>query len=492
MPAVYKWLLIAKYLRRRIGPLAAAAAVMLCTAMVIIVISVMGGFLEMMRTSAQKLTGQVTVLSDVTGFEHYEALADQLALLPQVQQVTPIIRCFGLLNMSGEVHTVEVLGIEPTSLDGVIGYGDTLHWKRDDLRQYLYPQQLGSPTPEQEKLLETYDPHTLGMGLTVPAPWQSDQVKGAIVPGIEVNPWSQRDDEGQYDIAYARLGTAVTLTVLPLTGKGTLATLSPAVRQLAIVNEFKSGLYEIDANRVYISFALLQEMLEMQAQTVYEKFNPDTGEPIGAPTRQPGRASELMIKGVPGADLAELKAAVEQTVSDFQQTQSTIKLLRVMTWQERHRMLLNAVEKEKGMITVLFAIISGVAVVMIAVVFSMIVLEKTRDIGTLLALGARRGGIAGIFLGYGLAVGVVGALLGLALAAAIVLNLNEIQDLLFYLFGFKMWDPKIYYFDRIPNRLDWWEVSWIMLGAVLSSLLGAVVPAIQAARLRPVEALRYE
>ena len=107
-------------------------------------------------------------------------------------------------------------------------------------------------------------------------------------------------------------------------------------------------------------------------------------------------------------------------------------------------------------------------------------------------MGASRSGIASIFLGYGLTIGVVGSVIGLALAAGVVYNINEIQDWLTRQFGFTMWDPKIYFFDQIPARLDRTEVVTIMAMAILSGLLGSLIPAFLASRLNPVDALRYE
>jgi lipoprotein-releasing system permease protein len=288
------------------------------------------------------------------------------------------------------------------------------------------------------------------------------------------------------------MGQQATLTVVPLTSRGTLGALQPARNVFVVVNEFKSGLYEVDANRVYVPFDVLQRMLDMDAREVHEQWDPVTGEPVGDVTKKAARATELMLKGVKGVPLAELKAAVRAEVDAFLATDRTIPYLQVQTWEERHAMLLGAVEKEKGLLTILFAIISLVAIAMIAVIFYMIVLEKTRDIGTLRALGASRSGIAGIFMGYGLAIGVVGSALGLVLATAIVINLNEIQDLLFHWFQFKMWDPRIYYFEKIPATINRQEVTVILFLAVLSSLMGAVIPALLAARLNPVDALRYE
>jgi lipoprotein-releasing system permease protein len=223
----------------------------------------------------------------------------------------------------------------------------------------------------------------------------------------------------------------------------------------------------------------------------YAETDPDTGKPTGV--MAPARASQVLIKGKPDVELDALKAAVEACKESFVKTHSDLRgRLWVDTWKERHATFLGAVEKEKFMVTILFAVVGIVGFAMIGVVFYMIVLEKTRDIGTLRALGASRNGIASVFLGYGLIIGVLGSALGLALAFTIVRNINEIQDLLGAWFGFKMWDPEIYYFDRIPNRLDPTEVAWIIFAALVASVLGARIPAWRAARLNPVESLRYE
>ena len=58
--------------------------------------------------------------------------------------------------------------------------------------------------------------------------------------------------------------------------------------------------------------------------------------------------------------------------------------------------------------------------------------------------------------------------------------------------GWRMWDPKLYFFEKIPDQVNWVEVTYVGLGAVISSVLGAIIPAVIAARLNPVEALRYE
>jgi lipoprotein-releasing system permease protein len=496
---MYIALLISKYLRRKLAPMFAAMAVTLCTAMVIIVISVMGGFLNMMRQAAQTLTGQVTIYSDPRGFAGHQEISKRLLAEPNILATAPLVRSYGLMKLGESTPTVEVVGIEPQSFNTVTSYESSLYWSNKDLLENLKKRipteglvtaEMKKMYADQEAAYQNADLNHAGMTFEIPQTWKREGIDWGCVLGIAVNPWNLRDTQGKYDVGNSAIGIKVTLSVLPVTQGGSFQ--PPATAQFTLVNEFKSGLYDIDANRIYIPLQKLQEMLDMQQQKVWKQFDPQTGEAIGEPTIRPDRVSELMVKGKPGIPLQEIKDTVTRVVQQYLTDYPDADSLWIQTWEERHATLLGAVEREKGMLTILFAIISLVAVAMIAVIFYMIVQQKTKDIGTLRALGASRKGIASIFLGYGLAVGIIGSLLGLALAASIVLNLNEIQDLLFQWFGFKMWNPQIYYFDRIPSQLDHKEVAVIVICAILSSVIGAIVPAILAAIQDPVESLRYE
>lgn len=514
---MYKLLLIRRYLGRKLAPMFAALAVTLCTAMVIIVISVMGGFLDMMRSSAQRLSGDVRVRSSWTGFPHYEQLIHELEALPQVKAATPMIRAAGMVKFGHDQVFVipEVLGIQPGGLDQVTFYSDALYWKRSHIQdwnrrhapspdmkpppgttpsedsssggsssQAQMPDGRSEQTPDESESIP--DPHAMGMRFEPPAGWVRDKpgLRG-IVPGIESHPYHTRDENGQYQLIHSPLGSRVTLTVLPVTQSG--GVMEPAVREFVVVNEFKSGLFEVDANRVYVPFDLLQKMQRMDEAV---EVDPETGQPTGQ--KIPARASEIIVRGSTGTSLAGLHLAVMDLCVEFESRHPGMPPIFANTWEQRHASLLNAVENEKGLITFLFVFISMVAVVMVATTFSMIVFEKTRDIGVLRAIGASRLGVANIFLGYGLAVGTVGALAGLTLAITIVYNLNELQGLLDAWFGWRMWSPQTYYFDQIPERVDPSEMLWIAIGAVLSSVIGALIPAFLAARLDPIEALRYE
>ena len=92
----------------------------------------------------------------------------------------------------------------------------------------------------------------------------------------------------------------------------------------------------------------------------------------------------------------------------------------------------------------------------------------------------------------GAAVGLVGAVGGIALGWLFVHDINPISDFIADRFGFRVWDREFFMFRQIPNEVDVPTVAWIAVSAVLAGLVGAMIPAFRAARMQPVEALRYE
>jgi lipoprotein-releasing system permease protein len=147
---------------------------------------------------------------------------------------------------------------------------------------------------------------------------------------------------------------------------------------------------------------------------------------------------------------------------------------------------------ETAILNVLLFMIIAVAGFGILAIFCMIVVEKTRDVGILKSLGASGGGIMGIFLSYGLSLGIVGAGAGLGIGQLKVAYINEIADVVGQITGHEVFDPSIYYFYEIPTIVQPWTVGWIVAGALAIAVLASVLPALRAARLKPVEALRYE
>ena len=417
---MYKLLLTFRYLRRKLIPWFALAAVTLCTAMVIIVMSVMGGFLDLVRDAGQSLIGDVTVRSwaDIRGFGHYEVLIEKIEKLPEAAAATPIIEAYGVVNVSvGESsRTVPVMvkGIDGPGQQRVTGYADTLYWTDERVAE----NDVGSIVPPGENLYEA--------GSNLRNPWEAMRPGPAIVPGIEVSPFNYRQDDGTYDMGRSTmLASQWTLTVQPISAKGAIDTIGAETRIFTLVNEFKSGLFEADSRQVFIPFEIAQRMMTMDAAEM-----DDPNDPNGDPIPVPARCTEIQVRAAEGVTPDELQEAVANCYLKLALERPELKLsldMLVLTWLDRQSTLITAVENEKGLLTMLFAIISAVAVVMVGVIFYMIVLQKTRDIGVLRAIGASRAGVASIFLVYGAAIGLIGAGVGTGIAYLFMRNINPIH-----------------------------------------------------------------
>lgn len=119
-------------------------------------------------------------------------------------------------------------------------------------------------------------------------------------------------------------------------------------------------------------------------------------------------------------------------------------------------------------------------------------IAKTRDIGVLKALGASTSGVRGIFLGYGLLLGMVGSGVGMIGGLLFVRYINTIEKGLSIVTGRKVFDDSIYYFNEIPTLVEPWTVIMIVLGALFIAAAASVWPAQRAAKLHPVRALRFD
>ncbi len=237
--------------------------------------------------------------------------------------------------------------------------------------------------------------------------------------------------------------------------------------RFTVVDFYESKMSEYDSGFVFVPIRKLQELRGM--------IDPSTGM---------GYISAIQIKLKAGAD--------GDAVRDRLRAAFDPHLYNIETWRDRQGPLLAAVAMETAILNVLLFLIIAVAGFGILAIFLMIVIEKTRDIGILKSLGASASGVMGIFLTYGLSLGMVGSGVGTVLGLLFVRYINEIAALLGRLTGRPVFDPSVYYFYRIPATVDPWTVSWIVGGALAIAVLASVLPAMRAAMLHPVEALRYE
>ena len=231
-----------------------------------------------------------------------------------------------------------------------------------------------------------------------------------------------------------------------------------------VADYFRSEMSEYDSNYVFVPLHYLQKLRTME-----------------------GRVTSIQIKLKNSSDRQKVKELVDRLTAMFEGFP-----VKVETWENKQGPLLAAIGVEKGILNVLLFLIIAVAGFGILAIFSMIVMEKTRDIGILKALGASNGGIMNIFLGYGLLLGLVGSLLGTALGLTLTWYINEIEWVLSKITGQDLFPRDVYYFDKIPTDVQPLTVLLINLGAVGIAVLFSILPALRAAMLHPVRALRYE
>ncbi len=510
---MYKLHLILKYLRKRRIAWVSLVAVMLCTTMVLVVISVMGGWLRMFREQFHSLSGDVIIRgrSQLVGFPHYERMIQRiLREVPEAVAAAPVITTFGLVSINGtDPRGVQVVGYPP-NIGQVNGFVRSLHLRSDrqELSFALWPdRQYPTSLPGS---LEEIDP----------SQWPG-MIVGSGVIGL------RKDRNGAIHRPDWLYSSYIDLTVLPIPeGGAALANpLTGSERAVFwLVDDSRTKVYIVDSSNVYVSFDVLQDLLRMRGGS-----------------GRPARTSEVQVALRPGADVNAARDRIERVAHavmlesadgedrafyeaqrrELDEARRRLQELRrrgaggieleearrreaiaadnlerffrfqVLTWEQVHASFIGAVEKEKGLVTILFGMISIVAVGLIFCIFYMIVVEKTRDIGIIKSVGATSSGVAAIFLGYGASIGLAGAAAGFVTAWLIVRYINELHDMLGKA-GIVVWNPEIYLFDTIPNTMNPPEVAAILVVAVVASVLGALLPALRAARLHPVEALRWE
>ncbi len=161
----------------------------------------------------------------------------------------------------------------------------------------------------------------------------------------------------------------------------------------------------------------------------------------------------------------------------------------VQDWKGYRRAFIAPMEKEELLLSLLFILVGVTTVFIVFVVFYMIISHKRKDIGVLKSLGASNRGVLTLFSGFAVSVGLLGSCTGALVGWLFLARVNDIEQWLFERFHFQLWDRTIYAIGDIPNRVEPGVLAVIISCAVVSCLIGALVPSYLAARLRPVETL---
>jgi lipoprotein-releasing system permease protein len=161
-------------------------------------------------------------------------------------------------------------------------------------------------------------------------------------------------------------------------------------------------------------------------------------------------------------------------------------------WRQRNATFYNTLQVERNVMFIILTLIVLVAALNIISGMIMLVKDKGRDIGILRTMGATRGAIMRVFFITGASIGVVGTLAGLVLGILFCRYIEEIRQGIAWLTSSNLFPSEVYFLSRMPAEVDTGEVITVVLMALSLSILATLYPSWRAARLDPVEALRYE
>jgi lipoprotein-releasing system permease protein len=273
-------------------------------------------------------------------------------------------------------------------------------------------------------------------------------------------------DDGNSIIMGARLaerfGLAPGMTVTLIAPKGAITPFgtTPRIKTYRISGTFQIGMSEYDQTFIFMPL--------QQAQLFFGYDNAVGG--IEVMVKDPDRVADYV-------------GPVENAAGRF---------VRAVTWQDMNSSLFGALQVERVTMFMILTMIILVAALNIISGLIMLVKDKGGDIAILRTMGATKGAIMRVFFIAGASIGTLGTVVGLLLGVVFCANIESLREFLSSLTGTELFNPEIYFLSQLPAKIDPYEVSVVVAMSLGLSFLATLIPSWRAARLDPVEALRYE
>jgi lipoprotein-releasing system permease protein len=235
---------------------------------------------------------------------------------------------------------------------------------------------------------------------------------------------------------------------------------TPRIKPYKVAAVFEIGMSEYDASFVFMPLA--------EAQAYFNRANDVTA--IEVYTANPDRID-----------------AYRKSVTEAAQ-----RPIFLVDWRQRNSTFFNALQVERNVMFLILTLIVLVAALNIVSGLIMLVKDKGSDIAILRTMGATQGSVMRVFLITGAAIGVVGTLVGFLLGLVVCINIESIRQFISWLTNTELFSPELYFLSKLPAEVDVGETAAVVIMALTLSFLATLYPSWRAARLDPIEALRYE
>jgi lipoprotein-releasing system permease protein len=474
-----------RYLRRRPTAGLAVIAVTFGVATLMIVLSIMDGYVIRLRQSIRDLDSHLSIISkEPSRLCDFETIQPLLSAVPHVTGVAPTIERAALFG--GErLRPCLLRGVDPRSELETTKIG-SFFYRHQELARLLLRAEPNADTGD-ENTSERESVARSILSAQERSPLSAEEIetlfslehRRALVEGL---PSSIRD---RLKSARSFPSAVIVGLQLLLSEEITLGqvvkviTVEPGGSRLVegsviVAGAFRSGNHEVDSRVFFVQNGRMATLLD--------SFDPQSGQIC---------FDRIRIALDDHRFAAEAKREIASRLSGLPRTSGMDQAV-VVSWEEQKQTFLKAVATEKWITSFVISLLNVFTGCMLLVMLLLLVIEKTRDCGILMAIGATPSGVLCIFLLTGVFIIVTGTVAGLLLGTAVVLNLNTFHNWVQKITGYPLFDPEVYHLDQIPVVISPMDMLLSALPAVLLGLLSSLIPAIRAARKNPVETIRVE
>lgn len=452
---MYRYFLSWRYLRVRRTNYIGIIGIFVGVGALILILSIMSGFLAESRSSVRGSLSDIIVepSASLTGTNRDpDPFLEIIRKHENVSGATPQLHWFGIMTVAGwrakhaarqltdpsftELSGVRLIGIDPDSELTTTEFQVAL--SRDK-------------TPKARRVADPSDPFAPPPGYDPPGRRLASVILG---------------EQLMYRLSISRGDTIQVILPVPRPEENDV---SANTRDYVVAGAYRSGENEVDLGRIFLEREELMNAVGGAAQF-----------------------SQILIR------LNDYESDGEATAKDLHMQLAAAGLVGVQdlgvvrTWEQFRKSLIGAIENERTLMAIMLSLVLIVAGFTIFAILSMLVTEKRRDIGILAALGATPRGIMTLFLLIGCWDALLGASSGALAGVWLALKIDPIEKWLSETLGVQIFNRDVYLFDHIPSVVHVTGVALIVLGAFVCTLLFAAIPALKAARMHPIDALRYE